>query len=80
MSLIELTETILKSLVKDKNSISVKQLEEDNELIIQIVLKEEDKSVLFDKDGKILNSLKTILQASSYLKENKRVKIDITSY
>lgn len=80
MSLIELTETILKSLVKDKNSISVKQLEEDNELIIQIVLKEEDKNVLFDKDGKILNSLKTILQASSYLKENKRVKIDITSY
>ena len=80
MSLIELTETILKSLVKDKDSISVKQLEEDNELIIQIVLKEEDKNVLFDKDGKILNSLKTILQASSYLKENKRVKIDITSY
>lgn len=80
MSLVELTETILKSLVKDKDSISVKQLEEENELIIQIVLKEEDKNVLFDKDGKIFNSLKTILQASSYLKENKRVKIDITSY
>lgn len=80
MSLVELTETIVKSLVEDKDSVSVKQFEEENnEILIEIILKEEDKNNLFS-DGKMLISIKTLLQASSYLKDNKKVKINVTSY
>jgi predicted RNA-binding protein YlqC (UPF0109 family) len=80
MSLVELTETIVKSLVEDKDSVSVKQFEEENnEILIEIVLKEEDKNNLFS-DGKMLISIKKLLQASSYLKDNKKVKINVTSY
>ena len=80
MSLVELTETIVKSLVEDKDSVSVKQFEEENnEILIEIVLKEEDKNNLFS-DGKMLVSIKTLLQASSYLKDNKKLKINVTSY
>lgn len=80
MSLVELTEMIVKSLVKDADSVSVKEFETDeNEVSIEIVVSDEEAGALIGKSGKIINSIRTILQASSYLKENKRVKVNITS-
>ena len=57
MTLVELTEMIVKSLVSDPDSISVKEFSNDDEIIIEVVV-----------------------QASSYLKDNKRVKINISSF
>lgn len=80
MSLVELTEMIVKSLVKDADSVSVKEFETDeNEVSIEIVVSDEEAGALIGKSGKIINSIRTILQASSYLKDNKRVKVNITS-
>lgn len=80
MSLVELTEMIVKSLVKDSDSVSVKEFNTDeNEVSIEIVVSEEEAGNLIGKSGKIINSIRTILQASSYLKENKKVKVNITS-
>ncbi|MBR3116779.1 MAG: KH domain-containing protein [Bacilli bacterium] len=80
MSLVELTEMIVKSLVKDADSVSVKEFEtEENEISIEVVVSEEEAGALIGKNGKTINSIRTILQASSYLKDNKRVKINITS-
>ncbi len=80
MSLVELTEMIVKSLVKDADSVSVKEFETDeNEVSIEIVVSDEEAGTLIGKSGKIINSIRTILQASSYLKENKKVKVNITS-
>ena len=80
MSLVELTEMIVKSLVKDPDSVSVKQFEtEENEISIEVVVSEDEAGSLIGKSGKTINSIRTILQASSYLKDNKRVKINITT-
>ena len=80
MSLVELTEMIVKSLVKDSESVSVKEFEtEDNEITIEIVVSEDEAGALIGKSGKIINSIRTILQASSYLKDNKKIKVNITS-
>ena len=80
MSLVDLTLMIVKSLVKDEDSVSVKQFEtDDNEISIEIVVSEEEAGSLIGKSGKIINSIRTILQASSYLKDNKKVKVNITS-
>lgn len=80
MSLVDLTLMIVKSLVKDEDSVSVKEFEtEDNEVTIEIVVSEEEAGSLIGKSGKIINSIRTILQASSYLKDNKKVKVNITS-
>ena len=80
MSLVELTEMIVKSLVKEEDSVSVKEFEtEDNEITIEIVVSEEEAGSLIGKSGKIINSIRTILQASSYSKDNKKVKVNITS-
>lgn len=79
MSLIELTQIIINSLVTDPESVSIKQFETEDEIVIEVIVKEEEMGSLIGKDGKIANSIRTIVQASSYLKDNKRVKININS-
>lgn len=80
MTLVELTEMIVKSLVSDPDSISVKEFSSDDEIIIEVVVKEEDMGSVIGREGKIANSIRTVVQAGSYLKDNKRVKINISSF
>ena len=52
----------------------------NDEIIIEVVVKEEDMGSVIGREGKIANSIRTVVQASSYLKDNKRVKINISSF
>ena len=79
MSLVSLTEMIIKSLVKDEDSISVKEFDSEEEIVIEVIIPEEEMGSVIGKNGKIANSIRTVVQASSYLKDNKRVKINISS-
>ena len=79
MSLVELTEMIIKSLMKDPDSVSVKQFDTEEEIVIEVVVSSEDMGSVIGKEGKIANAIRTVVQASSYLKDNKRVKINISS-
>lgn len=80
MSIVELTELIVKSLVKDADSVSVKAFDtEENEISIEIVVSEDEAGSIIGKNGKTINSIRTLLQASSYLKDNKKIKINVTS-
>ena len=79
MDLVSLTETIIKSLVKDEDSISVKQFDTEEEIVIEVIIPEDEMGSVIGKNGKIANSIRTVVQASSYLKDNKRVKINISS-
>ena len=81
MNLVELTTYLVKSLVKDEESVSVKEFEtEDDSVLIEVLVKEEEIGAVIGKGGKIANSIRTIVQASSYLNEKKRVKINIESF
>lgn len=82
MNLVEYTEFIVKSLVPDSEDISVKEFESenDNEILIQVLVKEEDMGKVIGRGGKVANAIRTLVQASSYLKDNKRVKINIDKY
>ena len=80
MTLVELTEMIVKSLVSDPDSISVKEFPGDDEIIIEVVVKEEDMGSVIGREGKIANSIRTVVQASSYLRDSKKVKINISSF
>ena len=71
---------MLKVLLVDPDSISVKEFPNDDEIIIEVVVKEEDMGSVIGREGKIANSIRTVVQASSYLKDNKRVKINISSF
>ena len=83
MDLVVLTETIIKKLVADPESVSVKEFEtdEENTIQIEVLISEDDKGRVIGKNGKIINSIRTIVQASSSLsEENKRVRINVDSY
>ena len=82
MNLVELTESIIKSLVKDSESVSVKEFptEEENVILIQVMVNEDDMGRVIGKSGRTANAIRTLVQASSALKENKYVKIDIDKF
>ena len=82
MNFVELTETIVKKLVTDPESVSVKEFEsdEENTILIEIMVPSSEMSKVIGKDGNIINSIRTIVQASSYLKDNKKIKINVDSY
>ena len=82
MDLVELTKEIIMALAKDKDSVSVKEFEtdEENTILIQVMVAEDDIGRIIGKEGKVSNAIRTLVQASSYLKDNKRVKISIDKY
>ena len=83
MDLVSLTETIIKKIVSDPENVQVKEFEtdEENTIQIEVLISEEDKGRVIGKSGKTINSIRTIVQASSSLTEdNKRVRINVDSY
>ena len=76
MDLVVLTETIIKKLV------SVKEFapDEENTIQIEVLISNDDMGKVIGKNGKIINSIRTIVQASSSLEDNKKVKINVDSY
>ena len=79
MDLVTLTEEIVKSLVQDPEAVSVKEFptEEDNVILIQVMVA---MGRVIGKGGRCANAIRTLVQASSSLKENKYVKIDIDKF
>lgn len=80
MNLVELTEFIVKNLVTDPESVSVKQIQsEEDYILIEVIVSNDDMKCVIGKSGKIANAIRTIIQASSYANNEKKVKINIDS-
>ncbi len=81
MKLVELTEFLVKSVSKNPDMVSVKQFENDDDLIIiEVLVAESDMGVVIGRGGKNANAIRTIVQAASYIQDNKHVKINIDSF
>lgn len=82
MDLVLLTEEIVKSLVRNTDAVSVKEFptDEKNTILIQVIIAEDDMGRVIGKGGKCANALRTLVQASSSLKDNKYVKINIDKF
>ncbi len=82
MNLVELTKEIVTNLVSDKESVEVKEFEseDENTILIQVMVAGNDIGKVIGKEGKCAKALRTLVQASSYLKDNKKVKINIDSF
>ena len=80
MTLVELTKMIVESLVSDPESVSVKEFSDDETITIEVIVPENEMGMVIGREGKIANSIRTVVQASSYLKDNKKVKINISSF
>ena len=82
MDLKLLTKTIIEMIAIDKEAVSVKEFETTDENIIQleIVVSSNDLGRVIGKDGKTINSIRNIVQASSTINGGKKVKINVDSY
>ena len=82
MDLVSLTDTIIKKIVSDSDSVSVKEFEstEDDVIQIEVVVSSDDLGRVIGKNGKTINSIRTIVQAAGTLNGNKRVRINVDSY
>ncbi len=79
--LVELTEFLVKSIVKNPDMVSVKQLGDDEDIItIQVLVENDDMGSVIGKGGMIANAIRTIVQASSYKNHLPKVKINIDSF
>ena len=81
-NLVNLTELIIKRLVNDSESVSVKEFEsdEDNTVLIEVMVSSDDMAKVIGHDGKTINAIRTIVQAASFNEENKLIKINVDSY
>lgn len=81
MNLVELTSFLVKSLVKDPEMVSVKQFEDDTDIItIQVLVDNSEIGSVIGKNGIVANAIRTLVQASSYANGLKKVKINIDSF
>lgn len=81
MDIVNFTENIILSIVEDKEIAKVKEFpsEKENEILIEVIVSDKDMPRLIGKNGKVINSVRIVVQAYSYLKDNKLVKINVDS-
>ena len=81
MDYVSLTEQLICSIVKDKDIVKVKQFEQDDDKVTQIeaFVSSEDLPRVIGKNGKTINSIRTLVQVSSNLNDNKIIKINVQS-
>lgn len=81
MDYVELVSFIVKSLVKDPDSISIKQFDSvEDEIDIHVLVDSSEMGSLIGKGGAIANAIRTIVQAASYANNDKKVRINIDSF
>lgn len=82
MDLVKLTEDLVKSIVINEDSVSVKEFptDEENALLIQVMVAEEDMGRVVGKDGNAAKALRTLVQTASSLEGGKFIKIDIDKF
>ena len=78
--LVELTEYLVKSLVKDPDSVSVKEIIDDEFVTIEVLVSNDEIGAVIGRNGTIANSIRTLVQAASYNTDNKKVRINIDSF
>ena len=81
-NLVSLTELIVKGLVTDSDSVSVKEFEsdEDNTTLIEVMVSSDDIAKVIGHGGKTINAIRTIVKASSYKNNLPKVNVEIDSF
>ena len=71
----EILETIISTLVSDKDSVSIKQIDGEQSIIFEVKVADADMGKVLGKQGVIAKSIRTIMKAAAS-KENKRVSVE----
>ena len=68
----EVLETIIKSLVDNKSAVEIKEIDEEKKVTFEVKVDEKDFCKIIGKQGKIAQSIRTIMKSLS----KKRVNVE----
>ena len=82
MDLVLLTKSIIEMIVLEKEAVSVREFEttEENLIHLVILVNSDDLSRVIGKNGRTINSIRNLVQASATLNLGKKVKLEVDSY
>ncbi len=81
MDLVQFTEYLVKSIVKEPDMVKVQSfLGDEGVIMVEIIVHESDMGAVIGKSGKIASSIRTLVQAYAYINGDKKVKINIDSF
>lgn len=82
MDLVLLTKSIVEMIVIDKEAVSVRQYDtnEENLIHLEVLVSSDDLGRVIGKNGKTINSIRNIIQISAKLNNNCRIKLEVDSY
>ena len=80
MDLVAFTDYLVRGLVKNPDMISVKKFDDEEFITIQVLVSEEDMGALIGKNGATINAVRTLVQSSAYINNEKKVKINVDSF
>ena len=81
MNAVELTKFLVENIVKEPDMVSVKEFEDETDTItIEILVDEDSMGSVIGKGGMLINAIRTIVHASSYANNGKKVRINIDSF
>ncbi|WP_026674308.1 KH domain-containing protein [Alkalihalobacterium bogoriense] len=72
----ELIEHIARALVDHPQEVFVKEIEDEQGMIVQLSVHADDMGKVIGKQGRVAKAIRSVLHAAA-LKENKRVRLDI---
>lgn len=71
----EILQTIIENLVDDKNAVSIKEVAGEQSVVFEVKVSENDMGKIIGKQGKIAQSIRTIMKAAAS-REHKRVSVE----
>ena len=81
MNAVELTKFLVENIVKEPDMVSVNEFDDETDTItIEILVDEDSMGSVIGKGGMLINAIRTIVQASSYANNGKKVRINIDSF
>lgn len=80
MTLVEFAEFLITHIAKEEDLVKVKDFENEEGTIIEILVSESDMGRVIGKKGKIANSIKTLIQAKAYNEGKRNIKVNIDSF
>lgn len=80
MTLVEFAEFLVTKIAKETEMVKAKEFETEEGLVLEILVSENDMGRVIGKQGKMANSLKTILRAKAYNDGIKKVQVNISSF
>ena len=71
----EILETIVKNLVENQEAIDIKEVEGEKTIIFEVKVAEEDMGKIIGRQGKIAQSIRTVMKAVAN-KNDKKVTVE----